>query len=112
MQANPALTRQAMACGYLPPVESSRSLPVVPWSFPMIAKDAPKPTICVGYLQRLPELHEIARARLHWSKGSISAFTGNEPVSEELLIGIEVLDSSSRSVEDWRVTKKEEGGGA
>ncbi len=58
-------------------------------------------TICPGYTTRLPEVIEVARARLHWSKGSLLTFCGGEQPSEMLNVCIEILEGSTNEASNW-----------
>lgn len=66
---------------------------------------------CPGYTCSLPEVLEVTRARVHWTKGQLALFTHGEQPSENLLRGIEILDGESHRVEAWLATPKEKGGG-
>lgn len=59
------------------------------------------PSACPGYTTKLPEVAEINRARLHWSKGALREFCGGKP-SELLLRGIEILEGSANEANCWR----------
>lgn len=94
-----------MACGYLPPVARVH---LRVWSHQ--GYRGPAPTVCVGYTSKLPEVIETSRARLHWSKGSLSAFTQGEQPTESLVVAIEVLDVETSQMENWVVSNpKKEG---
>lgn len=94
-----------MGCGF----ERSGAPGAMPWSHRGFNGDDPK--TCVGYLRRLPEVHEIVRARVHWEKGTIEAFAGG-PVDETPLALVEVFDGAVHELERWMTTPAEKGGGA
>lgn len=82
---------------------------VRPWSG--LGYRGDMPTVCPGYSTSLPEVIEIARARAHWAKGQLEAFCGGEPPTNDLMMGIEILDGAIASVLDWRSIPKDQGGG-
>lgn len=104
----PALVRQSLGCAFEPPPPSS--VFVRAWDHPdrrpspdEFENGQPKPQICPGYLCRLPQVIEVGRAHMHWSKGSLSAFS---PEPSELLIeGIEVLEMESHALQIAIMTK-------
>lgn len=108
MQSQSAQTRQTWGCAYEPPPnENVRRLVQIP--APSGCKqrgataDEPAfPSVCPGYTTRLPEVIEIARARLHWSKGAITAFCNGQPRSA-LLVGIEILEGASNEAQQWAI---------
>ena len=100
METNTLLTRQSMGCGWeVAPLVQIR---VSPWTHAGYT-DA-TPTTCAGYTTKLPEVIEINRARLHWSKGSIEQFCGGEP-SELIQRGIEILEGAANEANCWREEK-------
>ncbi len=90
-------TRQLAKCGYAPPLTDSRAKFAEAWSG--LGYSGPKPTVCPGYSTSLPETIEIARARLHWSKGALTEF-GGKP-SPALMMGIEILEGASNECQSW-----------
>jgi hypothetical protein len=100
MRTTPRQVRDEWGCGYLPLAERAR--PQI-WSHE--GYRGPKPTTCVGYTTKLPEVIEVARARLHWGKGSLSVFTGGEPPSEPLIIGIETLEIEQGKADSWELAE-------
>lgn len=91
--------RQLQGCGYLPRHEFGK--PAAPLDCET------EPTVCPGFSTALPEVIEIARARLHWSKGSLRDFTRSP--SEALLIGIEVLEGASNEAQSWALKNRKDG---
>jgi hypothetical protein len=96
MQVQPKLQRQLVGCGYEPP--AAKHLPIVAWAG--LGYSGPRPTTCPGYTCNLPEVIEVARARIHWKNGAIAAFVGGHP-TDEMMIGIEVLEGSYNELERW-----------
>lgn len=99
--------RQLVGCGYLPVPDKLRAF---------VDRSAPlgcnvEPTVCPGYSTNLPETIEIARARLHWSKGSLRDFCGERP-DESLLMGIEILEGASNECQAWCMENPVKKGGA
>lgn len=85
--------RQLMACGFAPRVEVSRAWTPPSWPH------KERPTTCAGYTTKLPEVQEVAYARLHWSKGSLrDAFP--RP-TEQLLHAIVELEVAVNETERW-----------
>lgn len=112
-QMNDVETRQAMKCGYEPPV--AVRLPIwTPRAFPLPPPDEGSdeswPSTCAGYTVRLPEVIEAARARVHWGKGQLEAFCGGAQPSEQLVIAIEILEGSSSELQSANMTPEAEGG--
>lgn len=95
MQNNSAQIRQAMGCGWEPRIEGAR-----PWQHEGYTDAAP--TACAGYTTKLPEVIEINRARLHWSKGALREFCGDQQPSELLMRGIEILEGAANEASCWR----------
>jgi hypothetical protein len=109
MQGNDPQTRQAMGCGYEPPVELAPSV----WCPPSgrAGYQGRPPTVCPGYTTKLPEVREAVQAHAHWNKGAIVSYCGGEHPSEELLQAVVILDGERSALEGWRMTSVEEGGG-
>jgi hypothetical protein len=104
--------RQMIGCGFLPAMDARVRLSVwqpTPFS-PKLGYNGPAVTTCAGYTCSLPEVIEVVRARTHWTKGQITAFTGGQP-SDHLLAGVEILDAECSRYERWAQTPTEEGGG-
>ena len=101
---NSAAVRQTMGCGYEPPIDGAR-----PWTPVMLdASHRLEYTLCPGYTTNLPEVVEVVRGRLHWSKGSLPVFC----VPNELIVeGIEILEGSTNGMQVWTLRTKAEGGG-
>jgi hypothetical protein len=96
--------RQLVGCGYLPPIDEARQ-PFVMRRGPLGYVD--DVTVCPGYSVNLPEVAEISRARLHWSKGSLRTFcTVNDALNE----GIEILECAIGEVTDWRAQNPRKAG--
>ncbi|HEY1813018.1 MAG TPA: hypothetical protein VGG74_11795 [Kofleriaceae bacterium] len=83
------MTRRSMGCGFLPPLEA-RLPSWRPRAFP---DESGAGDVCAGYLVRLPEVIEAARAYTHWSNGELAAFCGSLP-PELLVISIEIIAGS------------------
>lgn len=106
MQTSATIYRQSIGCGYEPPAPREVHVIVhVPrgWKHE-------RPEVCPGYTTKLPEVIEVARARLHWSKGALAVALDGEPAHDMLLVGIELLESSSNECENLRMTPAKEGG--
>lgn len=103
MQMTTDMNRRAMGCGYEPPLR---------FRLPLWTPDAfpdKSPDICAGYLVRLPEVLEVARAYNHWSKGELASFTLGPP-HEQLSIGLEILAGSINELECARMKPASLGG--
>jgi hypothetical protein len=107
------VTRQAIGCGYEPPAPPG--IPVRPWDH---TGRKPSPgeldergrqhlQICPGYVCRLPEVIETARARLHWEKGELVSFCGGAQPSDRLIDAIEILDGAVAEFRYWDATKEQ-----
>ncbi len=90
--------RQTMGCAYEAPAPVG------------LRVDLPRPippdrdlkiTTCPGYTTRLPEVIEVARARLHWSKGGPAGIGINNWAESPLCAAIEVLEGASNEVQSW-----------
>lgn len=95
MQQMPRASRRAWGCGFEPRLELVQ---IRPWRH---QGDANEYTACPGYTTSLPEVHEIARARMHAKNNMFSAFVRGEP-SELLLRGIEVLEAADCDATAYR----------
>lgn len=104
-RTRPRAARVSMGCGYEPAPASGT--PVIVWTHEGW-KHEPA-TICPGYSCRLPEVLEIARARLHWDKGQLGTFCEGQP-SELIMIGIEILEGSASELERALLTPRSKGG--
>lgn len=91
----PAIDRAAMACGFEAPTGP-------PWRHRGFIAEA---KTCPGYLANLPEVVEVARARVHWKNGSLRDFVGGPP-SENLMYAVEVLDAEASECERFMIADK------
>lgn len=107
---HPRLVRQMMKCGWEAPLDVA-TLSIRPEAWRHVAYEGDPPSTCAGYACSLPEVIETARARHHWNKGALAAFTRGEMPSENLLRAIEILDGESHRVESWLATPRDKGGG-
>jgi hypothetical protein len=100
------ITRQALGCGYEPPAPAF--VPVIPWDHTgrQQLSGESQLKICPGYVCRLPEVTEVARAHLHWDRGSLSVLT-KDP-SDVLIDGIEVMEGSIQSFKSWTMKPKDQ----
>lgn len=105
MQTNTEATRREMGCGFAPPLE--RRLPAWRPSAFEVSKD--DDGSCAGYLVRLPQVIEVARAYSHWQYGELAAFCDGPP-SELLLIGLEILSGSIAELNQAILTPASKGG--
>lgn len=85
-------TRRYMGCGYEPPLDGARA-----WMHEGYTDEPP--TTCPGYTTKLPEVIEINRLRLHWSK--FAGFKDSEP-TEQVKRGIEILEGAVNEANCWR----------
>jgi len=105
METTNRATRQDMGCGY-----ESRVRTALPWTpHPSSEIDPEDVTTCVGYTSTLPEVIEAVRARAHWSKGSLDAYTLG-PCNENLRVAIEILDASANQLDFAQTTPASQGG--
>lgn len=94
--------RQMMGCGFEDPIEGATT-----W-WPRDGLEDDPPDVCIGYLMRLPEVRETARAMIHWERGTLSErFMGAE-ISTALLDALEALHGSGRELEAWLSKPKDE----
>lgn len=108
METTQAQIRQTMGCAYEPPPDE----PLRP--FVHIAVPAGcevEPTVCAGYSTKLPEVIEAARARLHWSKGSLDHFCRGY-ATQQLLMAIEVHDAAINETQAWSIKNPQKKAGA
>ena len=111
MNAYTQETRQQMGCGFEPPPVESKRAYVQMWNGGSLPNyKGPKATVCPGYTSSLPEVIEVARARMHWEKGELAAFTRGE-LSEGLTTGIEILEGAINAQQLWSHTDIAKGGG-
>ena len=96
--------RQSWGCAY-----EARVANAMPWAG--CGYDGETPKTCPGYTTRLPQIIEIARARLHWSKGSLATFMRGAEVPDALELGIEILEGAQIALDAWRTKPSTEGGG-
>lgn len=62
--------------------------------------------LCAGYVCRLPEVIEAARARMHWEKGALVSFCGGQQPSDHLLEAIEIFNHSVAELHHWQMTER------
>lgn len=94
-------TRTAMGCGY------ERSINPHPWTpVALNVTWSGKQTTCPGYTTKLPEVIEIARARLHWKDGGGLRDFCDEP-TEQLRYGVETLNGSTNECQSWSIENPE-----
>ena len=101
------LIRQSLGCGYEPPAEGRVRLTL--WQ-PPAGKNGYRGealTVCAGYTTNLPEVTEVAIARIHWGKGNAVIL----PQSEDLLNAIVIAESSFNQLSNWLMTPSKDGGG-
>jgi hypothetical protein len=111
IEANPRDIRQTMGCGYEPPSPDAD-----PWehldrkleSYERDDDGRLRLPVCPGYLCKLPEVYETARARVHWEKGALRDFCGGTP-SDHLLTAVEILDAAVSAFQAWSMKPAEEG---
>jgi hypothetical protein len=103
-------TRQMLGCGLapLPPANLSPFVSMFTGcgsqSEPATDEKPAFPSVCPGYTTRLPEVIEIARARLHWSKGALRI---DDWSTSPLAFGIEFLESASNECQQWQLDNPE-----
>lgn len=108
MQTVSEYERQLVGCGFAPPLDVDlRSFADLA---PPLGADT-KPTVCPGYSTSLPEVIEVARARLHWSKGGPAALGIVEWHDDPLAIGIEVLEGAANECQSWTLDNPVKKGG-
>lgn len=110
MEKNNEQSRQTMGCGWLP-LPDENLIPfrrvTSPPGFRGPVRKLPNgaltndPETCPGYTTSLPEVIEIARARLHWKQGGPAAIGITEWVDHPLVYGIEILEGASNAAERW-----------
>lgn len=118
MEKRTVLERQFLGCGFLPPPPDNLRASVNPWDHhgrklggDELDENGKLVTpVCVGYLLRMPEVHEVPAARLHWSKGQLEHWCDGQP-TEHLLAAIVECETSINAYEVWRMTPTSKGGG-
>lgn len=90
------IDRQEWGCGYEQPLVGLR---VRPWKHG--GCPGADPTACPGYTTKLPEVAEVARARMHAKNGMARDFLGG-PASENVMRGIEILEAADNDATFWR----------
>lgn len=93
--------RQLMGCGWEAPSEFSST-----W-WPRDALEDEPPDTCIGYLIRLPEVGEAARAMVHWERGTLRERFGGAEVTTGLLDVLETIHGSSKELESYLARPKE-----
>lgn len=106
MELNSEENRQLAGCGFLPPPRDAL-LPFVE-SWQGLGYSGSKQTVCPGYTTSLPETIEIARGRLHWSKGSLTEFCGSKP-TEAMMLGVEIVEGAINECQSWCMNNREKG---
>jgi hypothetical protein len=106
--------RQAIGCGWERPDELAPVLTWSPTSLPgnsgwQIANDPlnPDPTTCPGYSCSLPEVMEVARARVHWKEGGGLRDFSDEPITDHLRVGVEILEGATQQMQRWATENPE-----
>lgn len=94
-QSYTAEERQRMGCGWEPRIPDA-----VTW-WPRDGLDDDPPDTCIGYLMRLPEVREAARAMIHWERGTLKDRFMGEEISTALLDALEALHGSGRELEAY-----------
>jgi hypothetical protein len=111
MEANQRDIRQDMGCGHEPLIAAAD-----PWDHPdrKVERDERdedghiRLPVCPGYLCKLPEIYETARARVHWEKAGLRDYCGGQP-SDHLLTAVEILDAAVSAFQAWSMKPAEEG---
>jgi hypothetical protein len=96
-------TRQHLGCGWEQPIGKA-----TPWS-PANLKSEWKgeATVCAGYTTKLPEVIEIARARVHAKEfGGLRDFCDENP-TDLLRHGVEILEGASNECQGWAMENVE-----
>lgn len=115
--------RQSNGCGYEP--SPAPNVVVMPWQPPTgtpLAYDMGEPTetkprgvfaptVCIGYLSKLPDVIETQRASNWAKKGELASFLGGAP-SEDLVNAIDLLDYSQAQADRYFMTPADKGGGS
>lgn len=108
MQSTTQQVRQTWGCAF----EGAPDENLLPIQMPELpAGTSLEPTVCPGFTTSLPEVIEVARARLHWSKGAIMAFCRGQPRGA-LLLGIEALEGEIGQCQQWALDNPIKKGGA
>jgi hypothetical protein len=106
MTRNTSESRQLGGCGFEPLLDLRE-----PWSGGSLPNyGGPQTTVCPGFTVALPEVIEVARERLHWSKGALEQFCHGQ-AHDALLDGIEYLDGAVYAFQFWSATPRDKGGG-
>jgi hypothetical protein len=102
--------RQALGCGYEPPIDRAR---LTMWSPPTgkVGYSGPNATVCAGYSTSLPEVIETAIARRHWEKSQLQMACDGEQPTEETRTMVLILDGAFADVKNWAQTPSKDGGG-
>lgn len=98
-----ASERQALGCGYEPPVAHA-----VPWSPPR----GKRATMCAGYLCSLPTVIEASRLRAHAKHGALAAACHEGPPTPHTLDAILLIDAELNALEAWRFDEAKRNKGA
>jgi hypothetical protein len=100
-------TRRYMGCGWERPVDGAK-----PWSPSnlngewKLGREQSDATTCPGYTTNLPQVIEIARARVHWKEGGGLRDFVDQP-SELLRQGVEILEGASNELTHWAMANPE-----
>jgi len=90
-------TRRCLGCGFLPSTQH-------------LAGDRPFPeaTVCPGYLVRLPEVVEAARARSWTKRGGLTPLYGSKKLPMVALDAIDILESAANEQEARSFRERQE----
>jgi hypothetical protein len=114
METNTLQTRQMLGCGWAPiPAENLRPFVSAPSPLkfqPATGRDGERVVdVCPGYLVALPEVVEIAEARVHWEKGHLVEFCEGQP-SASLMRGVVILSGAVSELTNAAARPADQGG--
>lgn len=90
--------RQLSGCGF--EIAQGKTYPWTPQNLDPMWHAAEIDT-CPGYSMNLPEVIEIARARVHWKEGGgLRDFCDDTP-TERMRLGVEILEGTNNEVQRW-----------
>lgn len=102
--------RQALGCGYEPPIDRVR---LTMWQPPsgQHGYRGEDPTVCAGYSTALPEVREVQIVKFYADSGNLATWLRGETPTDELLYALVIYASACNAVQHWTMTPQKDGGG-
>lgn len=107
MKTQSLQTRKQIGCGF--DLVQIKTRPWSPENMDPMWKPPHKDlgiTACPGYTMNLPEVREIAQARMFFDKGNLGDFCDEKP-TERLREGVMILEGASNECQRWAMDNQE-----